>query len=89
MQVNAASCHSKFEVNPVMAEKLFNALKAIEALPSGAMKVYGLLSGQGLDRRNDMARACGSGHIIPSVQVLALGQSINLHSALSSKVTIA
>ena len=47
------------------------------------MKVYGLPSDQGLDRRNDMALACGSGHIIPAVQAMALGQSINRHSALS------
>ena len=65
-----------------MAEQLFNALKAIETLASGTMTVYGLSSGQGPYRRNDMALAC-SGHIIPAVQVLALGQSINLHSALS------
>ena len=32
------------------------------------MKVYGLPSGQSLDRRNDMSLACGSGHIIPAVQ---------------------
>ena len=50
-----------------MTEQLFNALKAIEILASGTMKVYGLLGGRGLVRRNDMA----------------LGQSINLHSALS------
>ena len=60
-----------------MTEQLFNALKAIETLASGTMKVYGLPSGQGLDRRNDMAT-----RIIPAVQALALGQSINLHSAL-------
>ena len=35
------------------------------------------------DRRNDIALAWDSGYIIPMVQVLALGQSINLHSALS------
>ena len=40
-----------------MTEKLFNAVKAIETLASGTMKVYGLAKGQGLDRRNDMARA--------------------------------
>ena len=66
-----------------MTEQLFNALKAIETLASGMMKVYGLPSAQGLDRLNDMARAAGEGHIIPEVQALALGQSINLHSALS------
>ena len=43
----------------------YNALKAIETLAEGTMKVY----------------ACGSGHII--LATLALGQSINLHSALS------
>ena len=31
-----------------MIEQLFNALKATETLASGAMKVYGLPSGQGL-----------------------------------------
>ena len=31
-----------------MAEKLFHALKAIETLALGAMKVYGLPSGQRL-----------------------------------------
>ena len=66
-----------------MTEQLFNALKAIETLASGTMKVYGLPSGQGLDHRNYMALACVSGHIITAVQALALGQSINLHSALS------
>ena len=34
-----------------MTEQLFNALKAIESLASGTMKVYGLPSGQSLDRR--------------------------------------
>ena len=66
-----------------MTDQLFNALKAIETLASGMMKVYGLPSGQGLDCWNDMARAAGEGHIIPAVQALALGQSMNLHSALS------
>ena len=46
------------------AEQLFNALKTIETLASGTMKFYGLPSGQGLARRNDMARAAGEGHII-------------------------
>ena len=46
-----------FEVNQV--EKLFSALKAIETLSSDAVKVYGLPPGQDLDRRNDMALACG------------------------------
>ena len=32
-------------------------IKAIVTLAEGATKVYGLLEGQGLDRRNDMARA--------------------------------
>ena len=64
-----------------MSDKLFNALKAIETLVSGAMKIYGLPSGQG--RRNDTFLPCGSGHIIPAVQSLPLGQSINIHSALS------
>ena len=40
-----------------MIEQLFNALKAIETLASGTMKVYGLPSGQGLDHRNGMAWA--------------------------------
>ena len=69
-----------------MTEQLFNALKAVETVASGTMKVYGLPSGQGLDRRSDMALACGSrgsGHIISAVQALALGLSITLHSALS------
>ena len=70
------------EINRIMTEQLFNALKAIETLVLGTMKVYGLPSGQVLDRLNDMARAADSGHIIPAVQALALGQSINLHSAL-------
>ena len=66
-----------------MTEQLFNALKAIETVASGTMKVYGLPEGQGLDRRNDMTLACGSGHIIQVAKALAIGQSINLHSALS------
>ena len=41
----------------VVTEQLFNALKAIETLASGTMKVYGLPSGQDLDRRIDMAWA--------------------------------
>ena len=45
--------NSKFEVNRVMTEQLFNALKALETLALGTMKVYRLPSGQGLDRRND------------------------------------
>ena len=53
-----------------MTEQLFNALKAIETLASGTMKVYGLPSGQGLDRRNNMALACGSGDIILAAQAL-------------------
>ena len=44
-----------------MTEQLFNALKAIETLASGTMKVYGLTLGQGLDCRNDMALACSLG----------------------------
>ena len=66
-----------------MTEQLFNVLKAIETLASGTMKVYGLPSGQGLDPRNVIALACGSGDIIPAFQALAQGQSINLHSAHS------
>ena len=66
-----------------MNEQLFNAFKAIITTASGAMKVYGLPLGQGLDRRNNMTRAAGEGHIIPADQALALGQSINLHSAIS------
>ena len=66
-----------------MTEQLFNALKAIETLASGTMKVNGLPSGQGLDPRNNMALACDMDHIVPTVQALAIGQSINLHSALS------
>ena len=62
-----------------MTEQLFNARKAIETLASGAKKIYGLFSGQGPNRQNDMA--CGSGHIIPVIQALWL--SINLHSAPS------
>ena len=64
-----------FEVNQVMAEKLFNALKATETIALGAMMVYGLPSSQ--------SWTCGLGPIIPMVQALALGQSITLHSALS------
>ena len=50
------------------------------------MKVYGLPEGgQGLERRNDMARAraAGEGHIILPGQRLARGQSINLHQSRS------
>ena len=39
------------------------------------MKVYGLPSGQGLDRRNDMDRTAGEGHNIPAVQALAEGSA--------------
>ena len=46
---------------------------SMETLASGTMKVYGLLSSQGLEHLN----------IIPALQALALGQSINLHNALS------
>ena len=61
---------------------VFSALKAIETYASGTMKVYGLPSGQG--HWNDMARVADEGHIIIlAVKVLALGKSINLHSALS------
>ena len=35
------------------------------------MKVYGLPNGQGLVRRNDMARVVGEGRIIPAVLPLA------------------
>ena len=45
-----------------MTEQLFNAIKATETLASGTMKVYGLPSGQELDRRNDMARRLGPYH---------------------------
>ena len=45
------------------------------------MKVYRLPEGQGLERRNDMTRAADEGHIIPAVQALALGKSINLYRA--------
>ena len=76
-------CHSNFEVHLIMTEQLFNALKAIETLGLGTMKVYGLPSGQCLDCWNDMALACGSGYIILAVQALALRQSTNLYSALS------
>ena len=63
----------------VISEKLFSALKplkAIQTLALGAMKFYALTSGQGLDHRNDLTLACGSGHIISMVQSLAVGQSI-------------
>ena len=53
------------------------------------MKVYGL-SGQGPNRRNDMAQAADEGHIIPAVQDLARGQSITLHNLVPEiKVSIA
>ena len=65
-----------------MTEQLFNALKAIETLAEGTMKVYRLPSAHGLDHWN-MALSYGSGYIILVVQALALRQSINLHSALS------
>ena len=42
--------------------------------------VYG---GQGLDRRNDITRAAGSGHIFSSVQARVWGQPLNLHSVRS------
>ena len=38
-----------------MTEQLFSALKLTETLAEGTMKVYEPPSGQGLDRRNDMA----------------------------------
>ena len=47
---------------------MFNA-KVIGTSASGAMKVYGLPKGQGLD----MDLACSSGHIILAVQALAFG----------------
>ena len=47
------------------------------------MKVYGLPDGQDLDCRNDMVHVAGEGHIIPGVQALAQGQSINLHGTRS------
>ena len=40
-------------------------------------------SGQGQNSWYDTALAYDSGHIIPTDQALAVGQSINLHSALS------
>ena len=45
VQVNATIWHSKFEVHQVMTEQLFNALKAIETLASGMIKVYGMKLG--------------------------------------------
>ena len=69
---------SVFEIQRVLTEKLFDALKAIETLAEGTMKVYGLSDGQGKDqdRQNDMALTCGWGHIMPAVQArLALGHS--------------
>ena len=56
----------------------FYLFSATETYDSGTMNVYGLPSGQSLDRRN-MTLASSSGHITAAV----LGQSINLHSALS------
>ena len=47
------------------------------------MKVLELPEGQGLNRRNDIARAADEGHVIPAVQALARRQSINFHSARS------
>ena len=44
----------------VMAEQLFNALKAIETLAEGFMKIKGLPEGHGLDHHNDTALACSS-----------------------------
>ena len=52
------------------------------------MNVYRLPSGQGLDRRNDLALACHWRHTIPAFQALTLGQSINLYR-FSVKVTTA
>ena len=40
------------------------------------MEVCGLPEGQGLDRRNDLTRTAGKGHIIPVVQTLTQGQLI-------------
>ena len=40
-----------------MAELLFNTLKAIVASASGTTNIYRLSSGQGLERRVDMALA--------------------------------
>ena len=54
VQVDATSCHSNWDSS--CYEQLFNALKAIETLASGIMKVSGLPTGQRLDLRNDMAR---------------------------------
>ena len=59
MQANATNCHSKIEVPLVMTEQLFNALKAIETVASGTMKVCGRPEGQSVDRRNDMALRLG------------------------------
>ena len=64
-----------------MTEQLFNALIAIETLALCNEKVYRLPSSQSMDRRNDMAFACGLVHIIPAVQALARGQDINIHRA--------
>ena len=55
MQVNAISYHSNFEIHRVVTEQLFSALKAIETLAEGTVKIYGRPEGQDLDRRNDMA----------------------------------
>ena len=76
MQVNVTSCQSKFEVHWVMTEKLFNALKAIETLALGTMKVYGRPMGQGLDCPR--ARAWTAGMSGP-------GPFINLHRLLLLK----
>ena len=67
------------EICHVITDQLFNALKAIETLALGTIEVYGLSSGQGLDRPIVMALACGLGRIIPAVQALALMKSINPH----------
>ena len=58
VQINATRYHSNFEIHSVVTEQLFNALKAIETLAEGTMKVYGRPEDQGLDRCNDIAQAC-------------------------------
>ena len=44
--------------------------------------VFRLPEGQGQERRNDMTRAAGEGHIIPAVQVLAQRQPIKRVTAV-------
>ena len=69
--------------NETKGQRVVQCTKSNSNLSFGHHECLWTALGQGLGCLVDMALACGSGHMNLAVQALTLGQSINLHSAVS------